>query len=216
MLGGKGGEREIREIKAIRWTREIRGIDSYRCRGSGKWIFVFHSQHGNCVNPHFTATSSGTGFRQFVAEKIFSPLHQTVPDNLDIPISRNDHIAVLTICLPLRIGELERRITLPFNGYGEEVANVAPIKVALIDPGATATVMRAPAAYLRALVTSSPTIWASSAATNNCTLISTLAGAGMPAGQVVTLRYRINEKLSLEASQGPLNQKAGINYRIEK
>jgi translocation and assembly module TamB len=35
-------------------------------------------------------------------------------------------------------------------------------------------------------------------------------------GQVVTLRYRINEKLSLEASQGPLNQKAGINYRIEK
>ncbi len=29
---------------------------------------------------------------------------------------------------------------------------------------------------------------ASSAATNNCTLISTLAGAGMPAGQVVTLR----------------------------
>ena len=29
---------------------------------------------------------------------------------------------------------------------------------------------------------------ASSAATNNCTLISTLAGAGMPAGQVVMLR----------------------------
>lgn len=29
---------------------------------------------------------------------------------------------------------------------------------------------------------------ASSAATNNCTLISTLAGAGMPAAQVVTLR----------------------------
>ena len=35
-------------------------------------------------------------------------------------------------------------------------------------------------------------------------------------GQVVTLRYRINSKVSLEASQGPLNQKAGINYRIEK
>ena len=35
-------------------------------------------------------------------------------------------------------------------------------------------------------------------------------------GQVVTLRYRISDKLSLEASQGPLNQKAGINYRIEK
>jgi translocation and assembly module TamB len=35
-------------------------------------------------------------------------------------------------------------------------------------------------------------------------------------GQVVTLRYRISDKVSLEASQGPLNQKAGINYRIEK
>ena len=35
-------------------------------------------------------------------------------------------------------------------------------------------------------------------------------------GQVVTLRYRVNSKVSLEASQGPLNQKAGINYRIEK
>jgi translocation and assembly module TamB len=35
-------------------------------------------------------------------------------------------------------------------------------------------------------------------------------------GQVVTLRYRINTKVSLEAVQGPLNQKAGINYRIEK
>jgi translocation and assembly module TamB len=35
-------------------------------------------------------------------------------------------------------------------------------------------------------------------------------------GQVVTLRYRINSKVSLEAVQGPLNQKAGINYRIEK
>jgi translocation and assembly module TamB len=35
-------------------------------------------------------------------------------------------------------------------------------------------------------------------------------------GQVVTLRYRLSSKVSLEASQGPLNQKAGINYRIEK
>ncbi|MEP7243814.1 MAG: translocation/assembly module TamB domain-containing protein [Gammaproteobacteria bacterium] len=35
-------------------------------------------------------------------------------------------------------------------------------------------------------------------------------------GQVITLRYRINSKVSLEAVQGPLNQKAGINYRIEK
>jgi len=35
-------------------------------------------------------------------------------------------------------------------------------------------------------------------------------------GQVVTLRYRINDRLSLEAVQGTLNQKAGINYRIEK
>ena len=35
-------------------------------------------------------------------------------------------------------------------------------------------------------------------------------------GQVVTLRYRVSSKVSLEASQGPLNQKAGINYRIEK
>jgi translocation and assembly module TamB len=35
-------------------------------------------------------------------------------------------------------------------------------------------------------------------------------------GQVVTLRYRVSSKVSLEASQGPLSQKAGINYRIEK
>jgi translocation and assembly module TamB len=35
-------------------------------------------------------------------------------------------------------------------------------------------------------------------------------------GQVVTLRYRINDKLSLEAVQGTLSQKAGINYRVEK
>jgi translocation and assembly module TamB len=35
-------------------------------------------------------------------------------------------------------------------------------------------------------------------------------------GQVVTLRYRISDKVSLEASQGTLSQKAGINYRIEK
>jgi len=35
-------------------------------------------------------------------------------------------------------------------------------------------------------------------------------------GQVVTLRYRISNKVSLEAVQGTLSQKAGINYRIEK
>ncbi|HEV7717028.1 MAG TPA: translocation/assembly module TamB domain-containing protein [Steroidobacteraceae bacterium] len=35
-------------------------------------------------------------------------------------------------------------------------------------------------------------------------------------GQVVTLRYRISDKVSLEAVQGTLSQKAGINYRIEK
>ncbi|MEJ0038778.1 MAG: translocation/assembly module TamB domain-containing protein [Gammaproteobacteria bacterium] len=35
-------------------------------------------------------------------------------------------------------------------------------------------------------------------------------------GQVVTLRYRISNRISLEAAQGPISQKAGINYRIEK
>ena len=35
-------------------------------------------------------------------------------------------------------------------------------------------------------------------------------------GQVVTVRYRISDKVSLEAVQGTLSQKAGINYRIEK
>ena len=35
-------------------------------------------------------------------------------------------------------------------------------------------------------------------------------------GQVVTLRYRISNRVSLEAVQGTLNQRAGINYRIEK
>ena len=35
-------------------------------------------------------------------------------------------------------------------------------------------------------------------------------------GQVVTLRYRISDKVSLEAVQGTLSQRAGINYRIEK
>ena len=35
-------------------------------------------------------------------------------------------------------------------------------------------------------------------------------------GQVVTLRYRISNKVSLEAVQGTLSQKAGINYRVEK
>ena len=43
----------------------------------------------------------------------------------------------------------------------------------------------------------------------------TLEGLFEP-GQVVTLRYRINDKLSLEAVQGTLSQKAGINYRVEK
>jgi translocation and assembly module TamB len=35
-------------------------------------------------------------------------------------------------------------------------------------------------------------------------------------GQVVTLRYRISDRVSLEAVQGTLSQKAGISYRIEK
>jgi translocation and assembly module TamB len=35
-------------------------------------------------------------------------------------------------------------------------------------------------------------------------------------GQVVTLRYRISRKVNLEAVQGTLSQKAGINYRVEK
>jgi len=35
-------------------------------------------------------------------------------------------------------------------------------------------------------------------------------------GQVVTLRYRISNKVSLEASQGPLNQRAGVTYKVEK
>jgi translocation and assembly module TamB len=35
-------------------------------------------------------------------------------------------------------------------------------------------------------------------------------------GQVVTLRYELSSNISVEASQGPLNQRAGINYRIEK
>lgn len=35
-------------------------------------------------------------------------------------------------------------------------------------------------------------------------------------GQVVTLRYRLSRKVSVEASQGPLQQRAGINYRIER
>ena len=35
-------------------------------------------------------------------------------------------------------------------------------------------------------------------------------------GQVVTLRYRISDKVSLEASQGPLNQRAGVTYKVEK
>ena len=35
-------------------------------------------------------------------------------------------------------------------------------------------------------------------------------------GQVLTLRYRMSNRTSFEASQGPQSQKAGINYRIEK
>jgi translocation and assembly module TamB len=35
-------------------------------------------------------------------------------------------------------------------------------------------------------------------------------------GQVVTLRYRINSRLSLEAVQGTLSQRAGINFRLER
>ena len=35
-------------------------------------------------------------------------------------------------------------------------------------------------------------------------------------GQVLTLRYRMSNRTSFEASQGPESQKAGINYRIEK
>lgn len=35
-------------------------------------------------------------------------------------------------------------------------------------------------------------------------------------GQILTLRYRISNRVSLEAQQGPISQKAGINYRVEK
>jgi len=35
-------------------------------------------------------------------------------------------------------------------------------------------------------------------------------------GQILTLRYRISNRVSLEAQQGPISQKAGVNYRIEK
>lgn len=35
-------------------------------------------------------------------------------------------------------------------------------------------------------------------------------------GQVVTLRYRLSSKVSVEAVQGTLSQRAGINYRVEK
>ena len=35
-------------------------------------------------------------------------------------------------------------------------------------------------------------------------------------GQIVTLRYRINDRVSFEAVQGTLSQKASINYRIER
>jgi translocation and assembly module TamB len=35
-------------------------------------------------------------------------------------------------------------------------------------------------------------------------------------GQILTLRYRMSNRFSLEAQQGPVSQKAGINYRVEK
>jgi translocation and assembly module TamB len=35
-------------------------------------------------------------------------------------------------------------------------------------------------------------------------------------GQILTLRYRISNRISLEAQQGPISQKAGVNYRVEK
>jgi translocation and assembly module TamB len=35
-------------------------------------------------------------------------------------------------------------------------------------------------------------------------------------GQVVTLRYRISDKVALEASQGPINQRAGVTYKVER
>ena len=35
-------------------------------------------------------------------------------------------------------------------------------------------------------------------------------------GEVVTVRYRISSKVSAEAIESPQNQKAGINYKIEK
>ncbi len=35
-------------------------------------------------------------------------------------------------------------------------------------------------------------------------------------GQVVTLRYRISDRWSLEGSQGPQNQRVGLDFRIEK
>jgi translocation and assembly module TamB len=35
-------------------------------------------------------------------------------------------------------------------------------------------------------------------------------------GQVVTLRYRVSDRVSIEASQGTQSQRAGINFRLEK
>jgi translocation and assembly module TamB len=35
-------------------------------------------------------------------------------------------------------------------------------------------------------------------------------------GQVVTLRYRLSRALSLEAEQGTLNSRAGIEFRKER
>jgi len=33
---------------------------------------------------------------------------------------------------------------------------------------------------------------------------------------VVTVRYRISDRLALEAVQGTLSQRAGINWRLER
>src|SRR5918995_227524 len=35
-------------------------------------------------------------------------------------------------------------------------------------------------------------------------------------GQGVTLRYRISDQVALEASQGPINQRAGVTYKVER
>ena len=35
-------------------------------------------------------------------------------------------------------------------------------------------------------------------------------------GQVITLKYKLSDRVSLEAAQGPLSQRAGINYKVER